>query len=68
MHGLANIFTDNPSLQVTNEIQEFLEVLSSVQNGLNNSIEGLQLSTKKIINKTPPPLATRRSPPSHRAK
>ena len=66
MHGLANILSDSPSLQLTNELQEFSEVLSSVQNGLNRSIKGIQVqrdelstNTAKVVdvNKTPPPLA-----------
>ena len=65
MHGLANILSDNPTLQPTKELQEFLEVLSSVQNGLNQSIQGIpsqvqqgeSIAAKVIdldINKTPP--------------
>jgi len=66
MHGLANILSDNPSLQHTNELQEFIEVLSSIHDGLHQSIhpEGIESSTNtvaRVINnvKTPPPLADR---------
>jgi hypothetical protein len=64
MHGLANILSDNPSLQLTDELQEFFKVLSSVQNGLNQSIQGIQakrgeLTTATVIDKTPSPLAAR---------
>ena len=61
MHGLANILTDNPSLQLTNELQEFSQVLSSVQNGLNQAIQeghGELLGTNMVTinrDRTPPP-------------
>ena len=61
MHGLANILSDNPSLQHMNELQEFLQVLSSIHIGLNQSIQG----TNTVVNKSPPHLAPQ-SP--HRAK
>lgn len=56
MHSLANILSDNPSLQLTNELQEFIQVLSSIQDGLHLTWSA---NTTRVINnlKTPPPLA-----------